>query len=242
MNKDQLAQDPSTKTIEVSFCDWATKNAKNENDFRPIRLLFSYIYHMEGTPPMAQRLLAHSLSQPAESVQQRREHILEAVRRISYDPTVLNEDGWTTSKAETPEGASGGAFMIGRRVMWERFEAIIIAYVHDEDLGDLWKAMWLEDLDTFDLEADELQGAIKDLAYPHGQCQRRMGTAHIGHAVIGLSQGLQPGPTIAVVIQFQRQTSRRQALQGISGPHGGTGAGRVSPGKQGGGDSPMGGQ
>ena len=161
MNKDQLAQDPSTKTVHVSFCDWATKTAKSEDDFRPVRLLFSYIYHMEGTPPMAQKLLAHSLSRPAESAQQRREHILEAVRRISYDPTVLNQDGWTTEKAATPEGASGGAFMIGRRVIWERYEALVIAYVHDEDLGDLWKAVWMEDLDTFDLEADELQGALK---------------------------------------------------------------------------------
>jgi len=160
MNKDQLAQDPSTKMVNVSFVDWATKIAKSADDFRPIRLLFSYIYHMEGTPAMAQKLLAYSFSRPAESVQQRREYILEAVRRISYDPTVLNQDGWTTEKAETPEGASGGAFMIGRRVIWERYEAIVMAYVHDEDLGDLWKAMWLEDLDTFDLEADELQGAI----------------------------------------------------------------------------------
>ena len=161
MNKDQLAQDPSTKVIKVSFCDWATKNAKSDADYRPVRLLFSFVYHMQGTPPMARKLLAYSLVRPADSVQQRRQHILEAVRRISYDPSVLNEDGWTTEKSATPEGASGGAYLIGRRVIWDRYEAVVIAFVHDEDLGDLWKAMWLEDLDTFDLEADELQGAIR---------------------------------------------------------------------------------
>ena len=99
-----------------------------------------------------------SLPNRSSSVESISSRPSDAFRTIS---TVLNEDGWTTEKAETPEGASGGAFMIGRRVIWERYEAIIIAYVHDEDLGDLWKAMWLEDLDTFDLEADELQGAIK---------------------------------------------------------------------------------
>ena len=33
-----------------------------------------------------------------------------------------------------------------------------------DDIGDLWKAMWLEEFDTFDLEAEELEDAKKRYA------------------------------------------------------------------------------
>jgi len=105
--------------------------------------------------------MAYSLFRPAKTADERLEHIMEADRRISYDPIVLRQDGWTTGRADHPDGASGGAYLIGRRVIWSRYEALVIAFVRDEEIGDLWKAMWLEDFETFDLEADELQSAIK---------------------------------------------------------------------------------
>ena len=162
MNRGQIAQDPQIRVVTLPFVEWSAKVAGvNPNDFRGVHLLFSYVHHMKGTPPMAQRILAHSLCRPAKTVDGRLKYIVEGVRRISYDPTVLTQDGWTTAKAKSPDGASGGAFLIGRRVIWHRYEAIVIAFVRDEEIGDLWKAMWIEDHDTFDLEADELQDALK---------------------------------------------------------------------------------
>jgi len=161
MNRDKLAQNPQTKPITMPFCEYVSKNAKNSDGLRGLSLLLSYVYHMKGTPAMAKKLLAHALQRPAKGVDQRLNFIVDAVKRISYDPTVLTQDGWTTVKSESPQGASGGAFLIGRRVIWHRFEAIVIAYVHDDEIGDLWKAMWLEDQETFDLEADELQEALQ---------------------------------------------------------------------------------
>jgi hypothetical protein len=37
----------------------------------------------------------------------------------------------------------------------------VIAFVHDADIGDLWKAIWVEDLATFDLEQEELEESRK---------------------------------------------------------------------------------
>lgn len=110
---------------------------------------------------MARKILAHSLNCPAQNDVERLEIILNAVRRTLYDPVVLKQDGWTTKKALTAEGASGGAYLIGRKIIWEKYDAIVIGFVHDDEIGDLWKAMWLEDRETFDLEADELWTAIK---------------------------------------------------------------------------------
>jgi hypothetical protein len=115
---------------------------------------------MQGTPPMAQRILAYYLHRPANSVPERLKFVTDALRRISHDPNVLVQDGWTTLKSDVPDGASGGTFLIGRRVIWQKAEAIVIAFVRDEDIGDLWRCMWIDDLDTFDLEADELQDAL----------------------------------------------------------------------------------
>jgi len=110
---------------------------------------------------MARKILAYSLNCPAKNDVERLEIILNAVRRTLYDPVVLKQDGWTTKKALTAEGASGGAHLIGRKIIWEKYDAIVIGFVHDAEIGDLWKAMWLEDRETFDLEADELWTAIK---------------------------------------------------------------------------------
>ena len=161
VNRGYVTSQPSSKPISIPFYDWAAKIAPNSNGLRGIELLFSYVYHMKGTPEMAKKIMAYSLQRPAESAQHRLEFIIDAVRRISYDPVVLYQDGWTTRKAESPEGVLGGAFLIGRRIIWQRYEALVIAFIPDDDFGALWKAVWVEDLDTFDLEAGELQQAMK---------------------------------------------------------------------------------
>eukprot|EP00957_Ditylum_brightwellii_P025917 1960637-Ditylum_brightwellii.AAC.1 len=118
----------------MPFCDYVFKTAKSSDGLRGLSLLLSHVYHMEGTPAMAKRLMAHALQRPAEDAKQRVGFIIDAVKRISYDPTVLNQDGWTTVKSETPQGSSGGAFLIGNRVIWEGVEAIVIAYVNDDEI------------------------------------------------------------------------------------------------------------
>ncbi len=161
VNRDVLASNPSAKKITRTFFDSVTNVARHPDDFASIRLLFSYVYNMSDTPAMAKQILAHYIQRPVASISERQKSLVEALDRISYDPTVLNQDGWTTAKVDVPDSATGGAFMIGRKILWERFPAVVIAFVHDEGLGDLWKCMWTDDLDTFDLEADELQEGIK---------------------------------------------------------------------------------
>jgi len=161
MNRNYLAQNPNEKKITLPFCEWVAKQARTADDFDGVRLLFSHVYHMKGTPEMAKRIMAYYLQLQGKTVVQRFQDLMEAIRRISYDPSVLMEDGWTTVKADNPDSELGGAFLIGRKVIWHRYEAIIIAFVRDDEIGDLWKAMWFEDKDTFDLEADEIQEGMQ---------------------------------------------------------------------------------
>lgn len=161
MNINELDTTPSAKKKTIPFCDWVAMLARHGDDFTGVKLLFSFVYHMEGTPLMAKRILAHYIHRPVSSISERLQFVTEACRRISYDPIVLTHDGWTTVKADIPDGFTGGSFLIGRRLIWEKYEAVVIAFVKDEDIGDLWKCLWIEDLDTFDLEADELLEGMK---------------------------------------------------------------------------------
>jgi len=161
VNKNYLNTQPSAKPIRIDYCDWVASNARNKSDLRGLELLFRYVYHMKGTPAMAKKILAHALQRPAQSSEERLDIIIKAATRMNYDPIVLKQDGWTIKKTETPEGPLGGAIYIGRRVMWQKHEAVIVAYIPDETYGGLWKGVFLEDLDTFDMEPGELQLALK---------------------------------------------------------------------------------
>lgn len=135
-----------------TFCQplyiWAQKS--NSAALKNLHALFRYVYHLKDTPPMAKTILANADKKDG--------HALEsAFRRVSYDPTVLQQDGWTTAKAPIPVGSSGGAYRIAEKVRWQGADGIVIAYVHDNDLGDLWRGIWLEDgMESFDMEAEEL--------------------------------------------------------------------------------------
>ncbi len=144
-NPDGKSRERSKKPLFV----WAEKGKMSR---KLLNNLVRHVYNLEQTPLQAKKILASADQKSVESVQ-------EAVRRISYDPIVLQYDGWTTTKSAEPVGASGGPYRIGERVFWQGFEGVVIAYVHDNEIGDLWKAMWLEELDTFDLEAEELEDA-----------------------------------------------------------------------------------
>ena len=77
---------------------------------------------------MAKKILAYAIHRPAESAQHRLQFITDAIRRATYDPAVLQQDGWIIKKA--PEG--GEAFHIGRRIMWQKHEAIVLAFTEGE--------------------------------------------------------------------------------------------------------------
>jgi len=132
---------------------WGQKN--NNAALKYIHYLFRYVYHLEDTPPMARTILANSDKKDGIDLEL-------AFRRVSYDPTVLRQDGWITSKAPEPEGASGGANRIGDNVRWQGADGVVIAYIHDDDMGDLWRGLWLDEgLESFDMEAEELLDARK---------------------------------------------------------------------------------
>lgn len=160
LDKDRISENPHGKRKTMTFCEWVSRHTKDKDDFRGIRLLFSFVYHMVGTPAMAKKILAYSVQRPVNTIDERQRTIEEAIKRISYDQTVLTQDGWTTRKADSPEGSVGGAFLIGRSIVWKKYDAVVIAFIRDEE-RDLWKALWTEDNETFDLEADELQEALK---------------------------------------------------------------------------------
>lgn len=144
-NPDGKSRDRSKKAL----FHWATKGKVSR---KLLNNLVRYVYNSKEIPTRAKNILASADPKSISSVQ-------EAVRRVSYDPIVLQNDGWTTTKSKEPIGASGGPYRIGERVFWQGSEGVVIAYVHDHDIGDLWKAMWLEELDTFDLEVEELEDA-----------------------------------------------------------------------------------
>jgi hypothetical protein len=148
VNPDGKSRDRGAKK---TLLGWAIKG---KTSLKILNSLLRYVYNLEETPQQARRILA-SIDQG---------HVLaiqESIRRLSYDPVVLRQDGWTTQKSREPVGASGGPHRIGEMVFWQGYEGVVIAYLHDHDLGDLWKAMWLEEFDTFDLEVEELEDAKK---------------------------------------------------------------------------------
>lgn len=130
------------KPIIVPFHEYVVKSSVDNQGLRGLELLLSYVYHTQCCPQMAQRILANALGKPADTVEKRVDFIIEAIRRTTYDPLVLEQDGWTTKKAETPECSMGGASLIGRRVIWDRYEAVICAFTPDDTWGKKNRRHW----------------------------------------------------------------------------------------------------
>ena len=122
VNKCWLVNKPSAQPIRIPYCDWVASSAQESGYLRGLELLFRFVYHMRGCPPAGRKVLAHALQKPAASPEERFEHIVAACARVGYDPAVLQQDGWTTTRADTPE--QGESFHIGRRIMWQKHEAI----------------------------------------------------------------------------------------------------------------------
>jgi hypothetical protein len=144
--------------MTMALWEWAQQPGVSHVACQMGRLLLAHCCSM--APPTAQRILG--LAYVEWDKDPGKFDIYEAVNRCTYDPSVLKEDGWTTSPVpENEVQASGGPAHIGKHITWEGFEAVVIAYLHDDDFGDLWKGMYLDEHDTFDLEAEELQKAIR---------------------------------------------------------------------------------
>jgi hypothetical protein len=144
---------PGKTELRQPLWEWALTSSQN---LQLARNLLRHVYNANGTPPTAMRILAHAYHQ---SMRDRRYNLETAMKRVAYDPAVLREDGWITAKTDSPIGVTGGPYHIGLRILWEKWEAVVIAYIHDSDIGDLWKALWMEGNETFDLEAEEMHRA-----------------------------------------------------------------------------------
>ena len=176
VNSGYATKHSGIQPFKLPFYEYVAKSSAENQGLRGLELLFAYVYHTNGCPAMARKILAHALSKPSKSNEQRLDFIIDAIRRITYDPAVLKEDGWITKKAETPQGAMGGAHLIGKRIIWQRHDAVIIAFTPDETWGSLWKALWIEDLDTFDLEADEVKEALIKYEKKQARLQKKAAT------------------------------------------------------------------
>ena len=130
------------------------KTTKINNSLKLLNNLLRHVYNYKNVPEQAKLILANI--DPKEPTS-----IGNAIERLSIDPAVLQQDGWTTTKSKEPQGASGGPYRIGEKIWWQGYLGIVIAFVHDDDMGDLWKALWVEDMATFDLEREELEDSRK---------------------------------------------------------------------------------
>ena len=140
--------------LNTKVFDGKKKASTTNNSLKLLNNLLRHVYNYKNVPEQAKLILANINQKDPASIG-------DAIQRLSIDPVVLHEDGWMTTKSKEPQGASGGAYRIGERIWWQGYLGVVIAYVHDDDIGDLWKAIWIEDLATFDLEQEELEDARK---------------------------------------------------------------------------------
>lgn len=118
---------------------------------RYLRNLLRAVCTMTPVPQTVKRILLGGVNDSTPV-----EELIKRIRRAPIDPQVLQEDGWVLEKSEQPVGATGGPFLIGDKIRYNGADAVVFAYIHDTDIGDLWKALWVDDFLSFDLEAEEL--------------------------------------------------------------------------------------
>jgi hypothetical protein len=159
--------------LEKEITNPMTRGSKNKNNttqslmlwaaYEPanvglVRSLVRHVCTNQNIPPSAKKILG-SLTDKSSI-----DEIQQKVKRATHDPQVLREDGWTLDKSLKPVGASGGPFLIGDWILYDGNEAVIIAYIHDADIGDLWKALYVEDQTPFDMEIEEVMDSKRKFA------------------------------------------------------------------------------
>ena len=178
------------KTFRQSFLDWA-KN--NPNTLRMLKNLLRHVCTETSVPNSLKKILG--TIDESTSI----DDVASLVRRASYDPDVLKEDGWIVEKSAQPIGSTGGPFLIGDHTRTENTDAVIIAYIHDSDIGDLWKVMWTDDLMTFDMEYEELSQAKKrwERFYEYPEARLKRAAKSNGASKDFTVDGIQYGVVIA---------------------------------------------
>ncbi|GKY98581.1 hypothetical protein MPSEU_000814900 [Mayamaea pseudoterrestris] len=188
---DKEIRNPKDKSREKSpfrqtLLEWAYKDPDNA---KYILHVIRFVLAKEETPIAVKRILTNVYSrEPA--------YLEKQIRLTSYHPQVLRDDGWTTKKSTDSQPPIGGPYLIGDRVRWEHSDGVVIAYVRDPDIGDLWKALSVDrdDLHTFDLEAEEVLDAKQKFERRQQQTyQSRRSTRFAGSSdfcVDGLGLGI----------------------------------------------------
>ena len=177
--------------LEQSLFEWANEEPQT---IVFAHALLRHLYNQDSTPLTAKRIIAHIHDQ---SVKNPGYDMESFVKRLLLDPAVLRQDGWTIKQSAEPIGATGGPFHIGQKVFWEKYEGVVIAYIHDGDIGDLWKAMWLDGNETFDLEAEELQRAEKAWGRKFRQKEQPLPSARFASTAKFTVEGIENGIIMA---------------------------------------------
>jgi len=204
---DKMIANPSAaatsqkRALQQTILQWARKIPTLS---KHVYNLLRYVYHMKSTPDPARLILAAADSLNLESIE-------ACMRRVIYDPHVLRADGWTTKRAEAPKGATGGAYLIGAKIRWQDSDAVVIAYIHDADIGDLWKGFWIEEEHCFDLEAEEVVRAKRKWERRNGvDITKRKSSRYSGNADFSV-RGVENGIVLAA-------SFARGARQGVYWP------------------------
>lgn len=134
---------------------------------------FALVIKLEDMPTEAIRILTYAAARDSQTTAQKYGFMVESVQMTLFDKKVLQEDNWQTTPSvlqqdTVDEGGNvvrgmdhGGTHFIGRSVYWVGSEAIVVAFVRDDEIGDLWKVKWVNEIDTCDLEHSELVKGLK---------------------------------------------------------------------------------
>ena len=155
----------------IGYAQFSTHYKK---DWRTLIKFFAHIMTLDDMPVMAQRILTEAAVRESTTATEKYNYMVVAVHRTLFDKDVLREDNWLTEPALPPtepeEDENGnavrdqnplGTHYIGKKVWWERSEAIVLAFIRDADIGDLWKIKWVDEADTCDLEHGELMKGLR---------------------------------------------------------------------------------
>ncbi|GMI01708.1 hypothetical protein TrLO_g11128 [Triparma laevis f. longispina] len=144
-----------------------------QDHWRVLIKFFALVIKLEDMPAEAIRILTYAAARDSETTAQKYGFMVEAVQMTLFDKKVLQEDNWQTTPSvlqqdTVDEGGNvvrgmdhGGTHFIGRSVYWVGSEAIVVAFVRDDEIGDLWKVKWVNEIDTCDLEHSELVKGLK---------------------------------------------------------------------------------
>ncbi|GMI14694.1 hypothetical protein TrVE_jg1572 [Triparma verrucosa] len=152
----------SDQTIIVSFAE------HYQDHWRVLVKFFALVIKLEDMPAEAIRILTYAAVRESMTTTQKYGFMVEAVQMTLFDKKVLQEDSWQTKPTKLTVDEGGNVVRvwnktdyIGRSVYWVRSEATVIAFITDEEIGDLWKVKWVNWNSSCDLDRGELIEGLK---------------------------------------------------------------------------------